>query len=316
MSPVLMLVVFLSTSAMIFALGAVFYDRLISDRMQVQQRLAEVFSASRSPNQRAQLFGDLKLLHAQTNRDQKRLWHRFTTAVEQSGLSVSPERLLALGLCFGGPSGIAIGLISPFPWLALPVGLLGTALPLVYVEWKRRGRREKLCRQLAAAFDQMKRAVRAGQSVTGAMQLVANDFRAPLGDEFAICCQQQGLGLPFRTALRDLARRTGVMELQILAVALLVQRESGGNCVEVLANLSDVVRKRLHLAGRVKALTGEGRMQAIVLSLLPIAAFIAIYFLNREYAEVLLRHPALLGGIIASEILGTLWIRRIISIEF
>ncbi len=99
-------------------------------------------------------------------------------------------------------------------------------------------------------------------------------------------------------------------------MALLVQRESGGNCAEILSNLSEVVRKRLRLVGRVKALTGEGRLQAAVLSLLPIAAFVAIYLLNREYANVLLQRPWLLVGLAASEILGTLWIRRIVTIEY
>ncbi|MDP1797060.1 MAG: type II secretion system F family protein [Planctomycetaceae bacterium] len=316
MTYLLLFAIFIGTVALVVALGTWVYDRFINDHFQVRRRLAEAFSGVEAPGPRGALFRDLKMLHAQTSNDRKGLWHQFTTSVEQSGLNIAPMRVLMIGACIGMPIGIVIGSFSPWPLLAIPAGVAGTVFPVVYVEMKRRSRRLKLCQQLPGAFDQMKRAVRAGQSVTGAMQLVANESSSPLADEFAICCQQQGLGLPFRTALRDLAHRTGVMELQILTVALLVQRESGGNCVEVLSNLSDVVRKRLHLAGRVMALTSEGRMQAIVLSMLPIAAFVAIYLLNREYANILLERPILLVGIAVSEILGTLWIRRIINIQF
>jgi tight adherence protein B len=236
--------------------------------------------------------------------------------VEQSGLSIPPIRIPIIGSALGLLMAAAMGSFSPLPWLAFPAGVLGCILPFLFVSMKRQARIRKLCQQLPGALDQMKRAVRAGQSVAGAMQLVSTDLRPPIADEFAICCQQQGLGLPYRTALRDLAQRTGVMELQILTVALLVQQESGGNCVEVLSNLSDTVRKRLHLAGRVKALTSEGRLQAIVLSLLPIAAFLAILFINPSYAQVLLERPALLVGIAVSEIAGILWIRRIVNIEY
>lgn len=312
----LMMLIFVGTTSLVVAVGAWIYDRFIHDRIEVHRRLNEAFSAEAAPGRRTALFRDLKLLHTQTTLDQQGLWHRFSTSIEQAGFDLKPSQILLAGGGLGIVAAAVTGLTSPLPLLSIPAGVAGIALPFIFIEMRRRARIRKLCSQLPWAFDQMKRAIRAGQSVTGAMQMVLAESKPPLTDEFAICCQQQELGLPFRTALRDLARRTGVMELQILTVALLVQRESGGNCAEILANLSEVVRKRLRLVGRVRALTSEGRLQAMVLSLLPVAAFLAIFVLNREYADALLQRPLLLVGLAASEILGTLWIRRIVTIEY
>ena len=105
--------------------------------------------------------------------------------------------------------------------------------------------------------------------------------------------------------LQELARRTGVMELQLFVVAMLVHGTSGGNPVEILDNLSDVIRKRIRLVGKVKALTSEGRLQAVILSILPVGAFVAIFVLNRSYAQLLLDRPRLLTRpVLVFEVLG------------
>jgi tight adherence protein B len=106
------------------------------------------------------------------------------------------------------------------------------------------------------------------------------------------------------------------MELQLFVVAMLVHGTSGGNPVEILDNLSEVVRKRIRMVGKVRALTSEGRLQAVILSILPLGAFVAIYVLNRSYAQLLLDRPRLLVAVLVSQALGTLWIRRIVNFEY
>ncbi|MGC3966603.1 MAG: type II secretion system F family protein [Pirellulales bacterium] len=117
-------------------------------------------------------------------------------------------------------------------------------------------------------------------------------------------------------ALRGLARRTGIMELRILVVALLVQSRSGGNLVELLSNLSAVVQKRLRLEQRLRALTSEGRMQAAVLTVLPALAFGALYVLAPDYLSTLLQHPSLIVAAVVAQILGTIWIRLCIRVNY
>lgn len=160
------------------------------------------------------------------------------------------------------------------------------------------------------------RAVRSGQTVSSALQIIADDFDPPVSTEFALCYEQQNLGLSRESALRKLAERSGVMELQIFVVALLVQARSGGDIVELLDNLSSMIRKRLRLRDRVRALSGEGRMQAIVLTLLPIAALVAILCLSPDYAQALVQRPWLLLATGIAQCVGALWIRQIISVEY
>jgi tight adherence protein B len=177
-------------------------------------------------------------------------------------------------------------------------------------------RQRKLSRQLPEAFAMISRAVRAGQTIPSALQIIAEDFDPPISTEFARCYEQQNLGISRESALRQLAKRTGIMELQILVVALLVQAKSGGNLVELLDNLSTMIRKRLKLKDRVRALTGEGRMQALVLSILPVAALVGIIVLAPEYSQCLLERPWLLAGTAAAVAAGAFWVRRIVNFEY
>ena len=122
--------------------------------------------------------------------------------------------------------------------------------------------------------------------------------------------------MPPESALRDLARRTGIVELKMLVTVLLMQRQTGGNASELLDKLAEVLRKRIGFANKVKALSGESRMQATVLLLLPFALFAAMYFLNRGYAELLLLHPEIIAATLTSEVIGVFWNRRIINVDY
>jgi tight adherence protein B len=244
------------------------------------------------------------------------MWQQLRCSVEQSGVAVSPERLVQISVLAALVSGVLIAILSPWWVFALPTAFCVGAIPLLYVSWRRQARLQRLCQQLPEAFELMSRAVKAGQTMTSALQMVASSGKPPLAAEFALCCEQEHLGLPLATALQDMARRTGVIELQFFVVAMIVQRQAGGNPVEILNNLSEMIRKRMRLVARVKALTGEGRMQAVVLSILPLIALAALFVLNRPYAEVLFARPWLLGAVLASEVIGTLWIRRIVNFDY
>jgi tight adherence protein B len=149
-----------------------------------------------------------------------------------------------------------------------------------------------------------------------ALQAVADEFDAPVSAEFAYCFEQQNLGLPPEMALRDLGRRTGLLEIRIFVLALLVQQQTGGNLAEMLDRLAALIRERFRIRGKIRALTAEGRIQALVLLALPPALLMLILFMNRTYAEVLLESPNLLIGMFVSEGLGALWIRKIVNFDF
>jgi tight adherence protein B len=113
-------------------------------------------------------------------------------------------------------------------------GLLSGALPAVLIYSRRSVRKERLTQQLPDAFLAMSRGLKAGQSMPSVIQMIADDFPKPLCEEFTYYYEQQHLGVPHETALRDMARRVNVMEMRILTIALIVQRRAGGNLAELL----------------------------------------------------------------------------------
>jgi tight adherence protein B len=290
-------------------------DLILRDKSRIRERLRDHFGNDPgSRSRKSDLFKDLGLLR--TQRPRAGLWTRFVVAVEQSGLEFEPQRILQISGTFA-IVGLVLGLTLTRMWIVgFATALVGIAAPIVYVFVVRKARIQALCQQLPEAFELMSRAVKAGQTMPGAMILVATQLKPPISIEFGSCCEQQNLGLSHDIALQELARRTGVMELQMFVVAMLVQRHAGGNPIEILENLSDVIRKRVRLLGKVRACTSEGRMQAVVLSVLPVMAFVALLILNRPYAQILLDRPRLLFAVLVWQAMGAFWIRRIVNFQF
>lgn len=242
------------------------------------------------------------------------LWSRYEAMVRQSGLDIHPSRLLVLALTAGLVLA-CVGGVFRSPWLGIMSAPAGIAAPLLYVQMKRRARMKKLLEQLPDAFELMSRVLRAGHSISQSMVAVADEFEPPIAAEFAYCCEQQNLGLFPEVTLRDLAQRTGLLEIKIFAMALLVQRETGGNVADLLERLAGFVRNRLRIQGTIRTLTAEARMQAGVLLVLPPLMFAVLYAMNRTYAQALLSQPKLLIGTMISMVIGAVWIQKIVNID-
>src|SRR5439155_21752866 len=137
------------------------------------------------------------------------LRQRLEAMIEQSGLDVTPGRLQALSLGAAAGAGAVFGLFRQSVLIGAVMTLAGAAAPLLYVQFKRLARIEKLRSQLPDAFDLMGRVIRAGQTMSQAMLAVADEFAQPIAGEFSYCYEQQNLGLSNEDALRDLGPRTG-----------------------------------------------------------------------------------------------------------
>lgn len=314
-SAVLTLLALVATATAVAGAMSLWTDLYGRNRQRINERCDKEFGTTLGSRvEQVQLFQNLNTSAASAI--EPGMWLRFQQMLEASRINISAKNLLILS----GVGGIAAGLASTVgtgsTFVGLPIGAAAMALPLLYVRSHCQARTRKLCEQLPEAFDVMSRAVRAGQTVSSAMQLIADDLDPPVSEEFAHSHKQQSLGLSQDLALREMARRTGVIELQMFVAALLVQQRSGGNLVELLDNLSGVIRKRLLLQGKLKALTSEGRMQAAVLIVLPLVMFVAMYLLNRSYAEVLLDRPWLLSGTVASALIGSAWIVKLVKIDY
>jgi tight adherence protein B len=104
--------------------------------------------------------------------------------------------------------------------------------------------------------------------------------------------------------------------MKIFVMAMLIQRQTGGNLSEVLERLATLVRERVRMGSRVRALTAEGRLQAAVLLVLPFVMFLVMRVVNRRYADMLLEHPGLIAAMLGMMGLGAVWIRKIINFDF
>jgi tight adherence protein B len=310
-STLIIVVVVTATALFVIACALLIYD-LLRYRLLVSERLEGLSGAGKN-DLNASVFKDLKQLSAEQLSARFHWRARFRDSLEQANLPLGPPLFLLISLGCGTALGGLSFAASKQLWIA-PFGLaIGILAPLAYVRVKCLIRIRRLSVQLPEAFDYIGRAVRAGQTTTAAIQTVGDEFEWPIADEFRRCYEEQNLGMPYDTALRNLASRSGIMELRIFVVALLLHSRSGGNLVELLANLSSLVRTRVKLQQKLKALTGEGRMQAAVLIVLPMVAFVALHILSREYIATLLQRPWLLATAFGGQLVGAVWIRQIIK---
>jgi tight adherence protein B len=316
-----MLLLFTFGAAVLAVIGAysILSDLYFRDRSRIARRVDEEFrKRQREHAKKSALFKNLGTLAAEVAGQDEELSmrQRFGAMVEQSGLDITPQRLLLIAAVVGTALGGLFGLVRQGVFSGLLAGAFGAILPILYVRFKQKRRLDKMLSQLPDAFDLMSRVIRAGQTVSQALLAVADEFQPPIAAEFSYCYEQQNLGLPSEDALRDLARRTGLLEIKVFVLAMLVQQQTGGNLAELLDKLAGIVRERFRLAGRIKALTAEGRIQAAVLLALPPFMLLLIMVLNRNYGQVLFDNPNLLVGMVVSEGLGALWIRKIVNFDF
>lgn len=317
---ILALLTFLACVAAIAGAYSLLSDLFLRDRARVKQRMQEAIrTQTRALAKESLLVKSAEAIEDAVaegrQREKPGLGARLQTMLDQSGLHISRRRLLVYCAAAAGLAGLIAGLAQGNPWVALVASLVAFPLPIVYVRFKRNARMEALRRQLSDAFDLMARVLRAGQSMAQAMHGVAAEFTSPIAEEFAFCSEQMNLGLSPEISLRGLARRSGIVELNIFVVAVLVQRQVGGNLSEILEKIAEVVRERYRIRGVIRGVTAEGRLQAMILMALPPFLFCLMLLVNYDYARELLEMPALLVGIAFFMGVGALWIRKIVNID-
>ena len=208
------------------------------------------------------------------------LYNVATRHLSQAGLNLSPVSMLGIWLASAAvlwltavlilkTTGAAVGLPEMFMSMVGSLLLTGAGV-FVFVSFRRTRRLKVFEDQLPLALDIVVRSLRAGHPVVSALQLVTNEMGDPIGSEFGLIVDETTYGFELREALANLARRTGSQDAHFFAVSVAIQAETGGNLAEILENLSRVIRARITLGKRVRALASEGRMSAIVLSILPV----------------------------------------------
>ncbi|MGV3486800.1 MAG: type II secretion system F family protein [Planctomycetaceae bacterium] len=238
--------------------------------------------------------------------------------LSQADIALSPAKFSAIVLaCFIG--GTAVVATTPVPILLAPIaGAMVSALPLMWLMFKRKRRLAKFGRQMPEALELLGRSLRAGHSLANGFGLVGSEMDEPISKEFRRVFEEQNFGIPLEEALEDLSDRIPNMDLRFFATAIILQRTTGGDLSEILDKIGHLVRERLQILGQVQALTGEGRLSGIVLLAMPPALFLFMLKLNPEYVMQLFNDELghyMLGIAIVTQIIGALVIKKIITIK-
>lgn len=240
------------------------------------------------------------------------------SALEQMFVFVDAGRLWTL-------NGLVLAVAGVIGWLlsgslvvaALACGI-GFLIPRILFEFFKRRRLLTLRTQMPDAIMLVGGALRAGSSLSAALTQMVAEMRPPISQEFDLFLREQRLGVPFEEALDSFEARLNIEEMALLSAALRVSRETGGNLAETLERLADTLRQKLTLEGKIRALTAQGKLQGVIVGLLPIGLMLVLF-----HMEPVAMHPLLyswygwvtLGFIAVMELIGAIIIRKIVNID-
>ncbi|WP_029942306.1 type II secretion system F family protein [Sphingomonas astaxanthinifaciens] len=233
------------------------------------------------------------------------------------GIMLAPLLLLGLMILLAWSAGFAMGFGRLVLLTAIAVAL-GLAIPLLFLQAKAARRRKKMQEQFPVALDVFVRGLRAGHPVAAALDLLTVEMPDPIGSQFGVVVDEVTYGADLRDALADLAERWDLDDMRMFVVSLSVQQETGGNLAEILENLSKVIRERTALFLKVRALSSEGRMTAIMLTVLPVLAFTALFLLNPAFYLDVAADPFFVPGFVALIVvycIGVFTIRRMVDLK-
>lgn len=191
-------------------------------------------------------------------------------------------------------------------------------LPRWHLAILKRRRLEQFNEQLVDALMTMSNALRSGASIIQAFEHIVRQNLIPISQEFNLFLHETRLGVKFEDALANLSRRINSDDLTLMIRAIEIARQTGGNLTEVFDKISSVIRERIRIQKRITALTAQGRLQGIVVGIMPIVLAGAMFILDPKMIVSFFLSPA--GIVIAViaillEIAGTLLIKKIIAID-
>ena len=236
----------------------------------------------------------------------------------QSGLDWTVSGLLLGGAILFVLGALAALMLRQPMVLALLAGAALGAVPWLYLQRKRYQRLALMERQLPEALDLVTRALRAGHAFSSGLQMAGEELAEPIAGELRLVHDEINYGTSLPQALTNLSERVPITDLRYFVVAVLTQRESGGNLTEMLGNLSRLIRERLKLHDRVRVLSADGRMSAWILGLMPFGLAALLQLLNPGFMSPLWTDPigiTILKWLAALMVIGVLLLRRIVRIR-
>lgn len=315
------LIVLFVTSVFIIELFVYAYKTMRNPHRKVIQRRLKTLSSSEYANDshditRKRLLSKVPLLntillHTPGVRPLDRLLQQANV---QSPLGVFI--LLAAVLALTGYLACSLLTINRVIPLIIAASLVG--IPFLYVIRKKKKRMDKFQKQLPEGLELIARSLRAGHAFTSGMKLAADEFDDPLGPEFTATLDEINFGVSVSDALKNLARRVDCADLRYFVVAVILQRETGGNLAEIIESIGYIIRERFKLRGKIRILSAEGKLSAIILVAIPFFVIIVLRFTSPEYINALLFEPAgrIMGAVaLFMMVMGIFVMKKMINIK-
>ncbi|MBI3223305.1 MAG: type II secretion system F family protein [Nitrosomonadales bacterium] len=244
--------------------------------------------------------------------------HHLDKLLVQSGVALNVAGFLWLML-MGALAGVVLATVFDLPLFAIiGAGIALGILPLLYLLNAKRKRLIAFELQLPDALDLMGRALRAGHAFPGALKMVGEEMPEPVAGEFRTTFEELNYGINLKDALQNLAMRAPSEDLRYFVIAVLIQRETGGNLTELLDSISAMIRARLKLLGTIRVYSAEGRLSAWILGILPFVLAIYMNMVNPKLMSMLWTDPVglkLVWIMLLLMVIGAYWMRRIIKIH-
>lgn len=310
---------------LIFVSALVLIDTLLRallSRRRANEDVANRLETLKQTSGAEQAYTELLNLRGVRERDGfQEIGNSINQYIAQSGLEISMYRrvLFLLGLYAAGfllaALVLNLGTVGRYSF-AFGFTVVGCYLILRFV---RNRRIKRFTAQLPQAIDTIVRSLKAGHPVVAAIALVAREMPDPIGSEFGILNDQMTFGSDLEQAMLSMYNRVGAPELNLLTVTVSVQRGTGGKLSEILENLSQMIRDRLMIRAKIKAISAEGRITAWIMLIFPFGLYYMILFLVPTYFDLVWESgygSYFVVGCLGMIYLGMMIIRRLINFDF
>jgi tight adherence protein B len=248
------------------------------------------------------------------------LLRRLNDRLAQTGLRLDRQLLLVWVAALAAVSFLVSSLIFGVGAASAAASILSTVgLIVLFLEIVRQKRIARFTELLPDAIDVIIRGVRVGYPLPVALDLAGREMPDPVGTEFGLTSDEISFGQDVRTAVENLYSRVGHEDLLFFVVAINVQNQTGGNLAEVLSRLSRLLRHRAKLRLKIRALSAEGRVSAVVLSLMPFVLFGGIGLISPGYFGEIRNDPLVMPALIyggISLLVGNIVMYRMVHFKF
>lgn len=236
----------------------------------------------------------------------------------QAHLPLKYEEYITINLIIIVVAAVILLIVTENIFISAAFAIFSAFSPLVYVNIRRKSIIQKIEQQLPDTLALISNTLKSGYSFLQAIDAASKELPPPVSLEFQQILREINLGVNTEKALESFSKRVQSPDLELIVLAVLIQRQIGGNLSEILDNISETIRSRIKIKGEIKILTAQGRVSGLIISLLPVALGVILYFMNPSYILTLFQHPMGLGmlGLAAlMQAIGIFLIRRIIRIE-